>query len=270
VGGAAAAVAGHAYAGGVELGESRRTSWSRLDAALVYERGRPGYPEPMVDWALAPVRDRPGLRALDLGAGTGKLTAQLVARGVDTVAVEPAEGMRRRLARGVRAATVLAGSAERVPLPDASVDLVTVAQAFHWFDPAPALAEIARVLRPAGVLAIFYNSRDDAVAWVRALSDIVGEVEDHASLRPRKDPELGPAFGPVEVSEMPHEQELDAAGLVDLVGSRSYVIRMEPAERAALLDRVVRLTREHPGLVGRQHFSMPYLTRVYRASTLRS
>lgn len=254
----------------MELDESRRTAWSAADAAEVYERGRPGYAEATVDWALEPVRDRPDLRAMDLGAGTGQLTRALLARGVDTVPVEPAEGMRRRLVRAVRSATVLAGSAEQLPLPDGSVDLVAVGQAFHWFDRAPALAEIARVLRPGGVLAIFYNTREDAVAWVRALSDLIGEKEDHASLERGREPQdLGPPFGSPEVFRAGHQQPLDAGALADLVRSRSYVIRMEPAERAALLDRVAELTRTHPQLVGRQHFAMPYLTSCQRY-TLRS
>lgn len=253
----------------MEPDESRRTAWSSAEAAEVYERGRPGYAEVTVDWALEPVRDRPALRAMDLAAGTGQLTRALRARGVDTVSVEPSEAMRKRLARAVRAATVLAGSAEEVPLPGDSVDLVVVGQAFHWFDREPALAEIGRVLRPGGVLAIFYNSREDAVPWVRALSAIVGDTEHDASRRPTRVPELPPPFGPVEVREATLEQELDADGLLDLVRSRSYVIRLEPAERSALLHRVVELTRTHPGLVGRQHFSMPYVTRAYR-SRLRS
>jgi SAM-dependent methyltransferase len=253
----------------VEPDESRRTAWSSAEAAEVYERGRPGYAEATVDWALEPVRDRPGLRALDLAAGTGQLTRALLARGVDTVSVEPSEAMRKRLARAVRA-TVLAGWAERVPLPNQSVDLVAVGQAFHWFDREPALAEIARVLRPGGVLAIFYNSREDAVAWVRALSDVVGEAEDHASRRPTGVPELPPPFGPVETREAALEQELDAGRLLDLVRSRSYVIQLEPAGRSALLDRVAELTRTHPELVGRRYFWMPYVTRAYRSVLRRS
>jgi len=257
----------------VEPNDSRRTSWSAAEAAEVYERGRPGYAAATVDWALEPVRDRPGLRAVDLAAGTGQLTRALLARGVDTVSVEPSEAMRKRLVRAARAATVLEGWAEDLPLPDGSVDLVAVGQAFHWFEREPALAEMARVLRPGGVLAIFYNGREDAVAWVGALSDLIIEAEDHAGRRPGENLELGSRFGPVEVREATHEQELDADGLLDLVRSRSYVIRLEPAERSALLDRVEELTRTHPQLVGRQHFSMPYVTRAFRAvrqATLRS
>ncbi|HZB49021.1 MAG TPA: methyltransferase domain-containing protein [Mycobacteriales bacterium] len=240
-------------------------SWVAGTTAETYERGRPGYAGSAVAFVLAPVRDRPGLRALDLGAGTGKLTRLLVARGVDTVAVEPAAGMREVLARVVPAAAVLPGAAEAVPLPDSSVDLVVAGQAFHWFERETALAEIVRVLRPGGVLGIFYNARDDAVAWVRALSGIIGETADHASAtRDYRPPDLGPRFGPAEVHRTTYEQPLDAGSLVDLVASRSYSILMAPAERAALLARVAELTRTHPALVGRQHFSMPYVTTAER------
>lgn len=251
----------------MELDASRGASWTAEDTAAVYERGRPGYAEGGVDFALAPVRDRPGLRALDLGAGTGKLTRQLVARGVDTVAVDPAEGMRRALARAVPAARVLTGTAESLPLPDATVDLVTAGQAFHWFDQDRALPEIARVLRPGGVLALFYNSRDDAVEWVRALSEVVGEAdrEDHTSRTDQHQPyDLDPHFALEEVLRAPYEQQLDTAGLVDLIGSRSYVIRLPEPERTELLDGVAGLTRTHPQLLGRQHFWMPYVTSVQR------
>ncbi len=254
----------------MELNESRRTAWSAAEAAEVYQRGRPDYAEATVDWALDPVRDRPGLRAMDLAAGTGQLTRALLARGVDTVSVEPSAAMRRRLARAVRPATVLAGSAERLPLPDRSVDLVVVGQAFHWFDRDRALPEIVRVLRPGGVLATFYNAREDSVAWVRALSELMGEDDDHASVsRHRAPADLGPPLGSPETLRAEHEQQLDAATLADLVRSRSYVIRMRAPRRSALLDRVAELTRTHPQLVGRQHFSMPYLTTCERY-TLRS
>lgn len=233
--------------------------------AEVYERGRPDYAGSAVDFVLAPVRDRPGLRALDLGAGTGKLTRLLTGRGVDTVAVEPAAGMREVLARLVPAAAVLPGSAEAIPLPDGSVDVVVAGQAFHWFERDVALPEIVRVLRPGGVLGIFYNARDDRVAWVRALSEILGETADHASAtRDDRPPDLGPWFGPAEVHRTSHEQPLDARSLVDLVGSRSYSILMAPAEREQLLGQVAELARSHPALVGRQHFAMPYVATAER------
>ena len=246
------------------LDPARATAWSSPEVAAVYERGRPRYAEAAVDWLLAPVRTRPGLRVLDLGAGTGKLTRHFVARGIDTVAVEPLDAMRAVLAEVVPTATVLAGSAEEVPLPDDSVDVVVAGQAFQWFDQEPAVREIARVLRAGGVVGLFWNLRDDRVAWVPALSGIMQDNEDHASGEPPPPPDLGPALGPAHGELFGHEQELDEPGLLDLVGSRSYVIQMAPAERAEVLDRVAELARTHPELAGQATFWMPYVTRVYR------
>jgi ubiquinone/menaquinone biosynthesis C-methylase UbiE len=118
-------------------------------AADAYERARPTYPQAAVAWLCERLAVRRGRRVLDLAAGTGKLTRSLVAAGADVVAVEPIAAMRERLPPEVEA---LDGTAEAIPLPGASVDAVTVAQAFHWFDAEPALAEIHRVLRPGGTL----------------------------------------------------------------------------------------------------------------------
>lgn len=244
--------------------ENRRTSWSDVEVAVGYDRGRPGYPAEAVDFALAPLRGRPDLRAVDVAAGTGKLTSVLCAAGVSTVAVEPAPGMLKVLKHRVSRAQVLPGTAEDLPLPDASVDLVAVGQAFHWFDLDRALPELARVLRPGGRLALFYNSRDDSVPWVHALADLVGDHADHAAAHRSDDsPAMGP-FEPDELGRFSYQQELDADGLADLVGSRSYVITLPDDDRAALLERVRELARTHPMLVGRQHFFMPYVSTVQR------
>ena len=250
-----------------EPDEDRRTSWTAEEAAVVCDRSRPAYAPAGLDFALLPLAGLTSPRVLDLAAGTGQVTRLLLARGLDVVAVEPAPGMRKVLEHNARAARVLAGSAEEIPLPDGSVDLVTVGQAFHWFELERALPELARVVRPGGTLALLYNSRDDSVAWVRALSDLVGDPEraDHVSTTPELDPyELDPPFEFDGVLETPFEQELDTATLVDLVASRSYVITLPPRQRATLLDRVAELARTHPQLVGRQHFSMPYVTQVRR------
>jgi ubiquinone/menaquinone biosynthesis C-methylase UbiE len=253
----------------VGIDEFRRTSWTEAEIAVVYDRARPGYPAEAVEFALEPLRDRPDLRALDVGAGTGKLTRVLCAAGVPTVAVEPAPGMLKVLKHTVSRAQVLAGSAEELPLPAAAVDLVVVGQALHWFDLDRALPELARVLRPGGRLALFYNARDKSVAWVRALDELVGDHADHAAAHRVDDPGGLGRFQPEERRRFRHEQELDADGLADLISSRSYVIRMPADQRAELLERVRQLARTHPQLVGRQHFFMPYLTTVQRY-TLRS
>jgi SAM-dependent methyltransferase len=234
-------------------------------AAGEYERARPGYPAAAVEWLTG----RPARRVLDLGAGTGKLTRQLVDAGHDVVAVEPLAEMRRSLAAAVPGVPALDGTAEAIPLPDASVDVVVAGQAYHWFDPARAHPEIARVLRPGGTLGLVWNLRDDAEPWVAALSRLLGVEDSTGTTAPARRPDTVPQFTPVEAREFRHEHRLDRDGLLALVGSRSYVITMPPDERAALLARVDALARTHPDLAGRSSFTVPYRTRAFRARRLR-
>ncbi len=233
-------------------------------AASVYARARPGYPEQALDWLLPP-RAR---EVLDLGAGTGKLTAQLVARGLAVTAVEPSQRMRAELEAALAGrVTALPGRAEDIPLPDASVDVVLVAQAWHWVDPARAVPEVARVLRPGGRLGLVWNRRDERVGWVAELgellarpdarSDAAGAAAEHAS--------LGPPFGPIERFETERwTQALTPDGLVELAASRSYVITLDDARRAELLARVRGLL-DRPGLAGAAELALPYVTECVRA-----
>jgi ubiquinone/menaquinone biosynthesis C-methylase UbiE len=136
-----------------------------------YAMHRPDYPDQAVEWALASVPH--GATVLDLGAGTGKLTVAIVRCGVpatQVLAVESDDGMRAELARRLPEIGVLHGSAEQIPAEEGTVDAVLVGQAFHWFDPDRALPEIARVLRPGGVLATIGNTEDDSVGWVAELA----------------------------------------------------------------------------------------------------
>ena len=142
-------------------------------AAADYERARPSYPPEAIDTLRTEAGIGPDRRVCDLAAGTGKLTRLLVATGVDVVAVEPVAGMRAQLAEVLPEIDVLDGTAEAIPLDDASVDAVTVAQAFHWFKFEPALAEIQRVLRPGGSIAILFNQRDERVPWVKTWNDVI-------------------------------------------------------------------------------------------------
>lgn len=130
---------------------------------------RPGYPEAAAAWALEPVAGRVDPHVLDLGAGTGKLTAALP-EAARVTAVDPDTAMLHELRRHVPRAVAVAGTAERVPLAGGSVDAVVVGQAWHWFDPDRALAEIARVLRPGGVLAVV-GSDDDGAEWMRGFGE---------------------------------------------------------------------------------------------------
>jgi SAM-dependent methyltransferase len=203
-------------------------------AADAYERGRPGYPDVAVDRLVAAL---PGRRVVDLAAGTGKLTRALVARGCDVVAVEPVAEMRAAIAAPARA---IDGRAEAIGLPDASADAVTVAQAFHWFDVPRALAEIHRVLRPGGVLALIWNRRameDEIHARIESLlAPHRGTVPAHRDDRWRAELADDPHFGSLREETFANEQLLDVDGLADRVGSISFVAALGEEERSALLE----------------------------------
>ncbi|MEU4390849.1 class I SAM-dependent methyltransferase [Kribbella sp. NPDC023855] len=244
-------------------GASRR--WSRQAhatsfgaAAAAYRRGRPPYPESAVDWLI------PGTAksVLDLGAGTGKLTQLLVARELAVTAVEPLAEMRSELVAAAPAADVRDGSAEAIPLENKAVDAVVVAQAWHWFDAAKALPEIARVLTPGGTLGLVWNVRDHSVAWVAELDRVL-----HRHTRQEIDtrPSIGTPFREVERLDVRWEHALTRDELLDLVASRSYVITMPGKDRDELMHQVSELLDSHLDLRGRKKLTMPYVTRCTRA-----
>jgi SAM-dependent methyltransferase len=229
--------------------------------AVAYERARPGYPGGAIDLLTAELGIGSGRRVLDLAAGTGKLTRLLVGRGADVVAVEPVAAMRAQLQRTLPDVEVLDGAAEAVPLPDADVDVVTVAQAFHWFDRAAALAEIARVLRPGGGLAMLWNQRDESVPWVAELSEIIHGGRD----LPYEDGidwagvvAATGCFTPLRVRRRAHEQVLDVDGLVERVRSTSFIAVLGPDEQAEVEQRVRQLVEGFGS-----PFVLPYVTHVY-------
>jgi len=225
-------------------------------AADVYERGRPPYPAAAVDWLLPPGTPR----IVDLGAGTGKLTRLIRARGLDVTAVDPSERMLTQLRRAVPGVTALLGSAEQIPLPDGAADAVLVAQAWHWVDVARAAPEVARVLSPGGRLGLIWNLRDERADWVRRLGEIIGSED-----RDRQT-SVGAPFGPVETQHFEWTHTIGPEELVDLVASRSAIILLPALERAAVLREVRQLMATHPALVGRTEFQLPYVTECARAT----
>jgi SAM-dependent methyltransferase len=225
--------------------------------ADLYDRSRPSYPAAALDWLLPAGQPR----VIDLGAGTGKLTRSLRDRGLPVTAVEPSPGMRSQLTRSVPGVPVVDGSAEDIPLPSASADVVLVAQAWHWVDPARAVPEVARVLAPGGRLGLLWNVRDDTADWVRRLDKIIGNRDGRSDLSAV----VGPPFGPLARRSFPWVQRLGPTRLLDLVASRSAVILLPPDERAALLGEVRQLMATHPDLVGRTEFELPYVCHCTRA-----
>jgi SAM-dependent methyltransferase len=181
---------------------------------------------------------------LDLGAGTGKLTAVLVALGVEVIAVEPDPAMLTELRRGLPAVRALPGSAEAIPLPDASVDAVLAGHAMHWFDMDVAGPEIARVLAPGGILAGLWNIIDNRVDWVAGLERVSGS----AAIGPRDTlsswraetatahlPNSGlvAQFGSPEQAEFPHGQRRTADSLAAALQTRAGMLVMPEPEQEA-------------------------------------
>jgi SAM-dependent methyltransferase len=228
------------------------------DVADRYERARPLYPHA----ALSELASRCGLHAgtpvVDVGAGTGKLTRQLVALGADVVAVEPAAGMRRRLEVAVPGARTLDGTAEDIPLPDASVEIVTAGQAFHWFDTRRALDEIARVLRPAGWLALLWNERPES-GWAAGLWDLRWQLTGAARTYPGEGwPEVLAAderFGLRTVTQ--HEVVVTTTVEWELEDSesRSCVHVVDEIRRREVLDELRRFLDAHVETAGRRHLT---------------
>ncbi|MEH0930050.1 class I SAM-dependent methyltransferase [Micromonospora sp. CPCC 205558] len=240
-------------------------------AATAYAEHRPDYAQAAVRWALEPA---PGLRVLDLGAGTGKLSATLAAVGADVVAVEPDPAMLAELRRAMPTVRALPGSAEAIPLPDGSVDAVLAGNALHWFDMAVAGAEIARVLAPGGVLAGLWNIMDDRVDWVAGLERVSGSAaigpRDTLSSWRAATAELLPSNGPVarfgssEQGEFPHGQRRTADSLVATLATRAGMLVMPDPEREATLDRIRAFLGSGPE-TAHGEFTLPMLTGVLRA-----
>jgi len=239
--------------------------------AAAYAEHRPDYPADAVRWCLAPAaRDTGSLRVLDLGAGTGKLTALLVELGARVTAVEPDPAMLGELRRGLPSVSALSGSAEEIPLPGASVDAVLCGQAMHWFDMSRALPEIARVLVPGGVLGGLWNSDDDQVPWVAGLQDAARGAASPSLSRLRSDTasvgagQFGQAlFTPTERADFPNAQLVTADTLVELLGTHSPILILAPEERARVLARVTAYLASRPE-TAEGTFELPMVTLVIR------
>ncbi len=227
-------------------------------AAEVYERARPEYPAEAVDWMLP----ADAKTVLDLGAGTGKLTRALAARGLEVFAVDPAPRMLDQLRAAVPGATVGIGTAEDIPMADASVDAVLVAQAWHWVDQDAALPSVARVLRPGGTLGLVWNLRDEREPWVGRLTEVMHPAEGEIFMQ-TGNIARGP-FGELESANFEWSREVTRDELLDLVRSRSYFITADAAEQASVLSGVNDLLDHDPDVGGRDSWTMPYVTRAFR------
>lgn len=233
-------------------------------AAAVYDRARPEYPPEAVDWLIETLGLGPGRTVVDLAAGTGKLTKALLARArARVVAVEPAPGMLARLREVAPAADAHEGTAEAIPLAGESADALTVAQAFHWFANDRALAEIHRVLRPGGRLALVWNRRrldDPAQA---ALDELLmpwkpDDVPRHKTDEWRVAIDGSALFEPAVARELPWTQHVDRAGFVGRFASTSFIAALEPAEQRRAVAQAERVAARFEEPIG-----LPYLAELH-------
>lgn len=231
-----------------------------------YDRLRPGYPDAVVGRIVdaagtaAHASARRPLAAVDLGAGTGKLSRLLADRGPDVTAVDPSSAMLEVAVRGSVGLRTQVGTAEATGLPDACADVVTVAQAWHWFDVDAACAEIARILRPGGLLALVWNSLDVQIPWVHRLSRIMHAGDVH------KDdfvPPMAPSFT-LEQRVVEHwEQMMPTHDLIDLSRTRSYMLTAPAQRREKVLANLDWYVHEHLGHPRGSIVGLPYRTDLF-------
>jgi SAM-dependent methyltransferase len=247
------------------MGGEPRDRWATRGFAngSLYDAARPSYPLEAIKYLVSSLGVDEQTHVLDLGAGSGIFTRQLLPFAGKITAVDPSESMRESLARNSPEVDVLAGNDTEIPLGDASVAVVFVAQAFHWFDVDRSLAEMHRVLVPRGELGLIWNERDESVEWVRDLGRAMQwdvrqpyRADTDFSEQIRRGP-----FDNIERRKFTNEQILDHDGLYRRVMSTSYISLMEGPELEALMIAVERVVSKLANPV-----SLPYVTDVYRAN----
>jgi SAM-dependent methyltransferase len=214
------------------------------------------------------LRIAPGATVVDLAAGTGKLTRLLVPAGASLIAAEPVAGMRATFRDVLPNVPIVATTAEQLPFRDGSLDAVTIAQAFHWFDEDRAIAALARAVRVGGRVGLVWNARDRSVPWVNDVWSIMDRVEKRAPWRDHenwRDSALRerPGFGPLHAAEFRHEQTISPAAMVQRVASVSHVAVLPQADRDSVLDEVRAVLRADPQTRNRDELQVPYRVDCY-------
>ncbi len=236
--------------------------------ADAYERGRPGYPVESVQKLVQELNLASDKTVVDLGAGTGKFTRQLrEACESKIIAIEPVAGMRKKFSAALPSIEVHDGTAESMPLSDASCDAVVVAQAFHWFDGNRALREIHRVLKPNGYLGLIWNVRDESLPWTAELSNIISPFEKNT---PRyKSGEWKIAFDQAalftefQFAQFQHVHRGIAQMIVDRIASISFISALPFNKKDQVLEKVRNLLHSSDYTKGKTEIEYPYRTDVF-------
>ncbi|NJN92435.1 MAG: class I SAM-dependent methyltransferase, partial [Leptolyngbyaceae cyanobacterium SL_5_14] len=218
--------------------------------ADAYERGRPGYPAAAIEFLGQTFNIAPATTVVDLAAGTGKFTRQLKGLGCQIIAIEPVEGMRQKFQVLLPDVPIRNGTAESIPLDISSADVITVAQAFHWFQGEAALAEIHRVLKPGGHLGILWNVRDESADWVAQISEIItpyeGDVPRYRTGQWRTAFERTDLFTPLKTQTFSYVHQYDLDTAIDRVASISFIAALDAQMQQTVLRRVRELLERHP------------------------
>ena len=247
----------------MSIDETARRAWDAAGAGS-YDRGRPGYAPGALGWLVREGVLGPGRRVVDVGAGTGKLTRQLMLARARVVGVEPLPAMRALLPRWL----AVGGVAEALPVVSGWAELVTVAQAIHWFRPAEAAAEFARVLQPRGWLALLWNDEANESDWPDLDKRLEELLAAHGIVTPpdREDGwwqaefDAAGLFSPWEEREFRHSVEATLDSLVDQLGSYSRLAAQPGELREQVLREAAALIGAHPVMGGRRKALVPYRT----------
>lgn len=246
-------------------------------AAGVYESSRPSYPLAAVAALADALPLEQGRTVVDLGAGTGKFTRLLALTGAEVLAVEPVREMRERLAELLPGVAATGGTAEDTGLPDRCADAVVAAQSWHWFDVPAALAEVERLLRPGGALALVWNTYDTSVPWVRDFQDIYFRLAPRDLPSPPLASGLGEhhpgawreafahraGWGQIEERHWPNPHSTTVADVVERMMSSSHIAVMDADAQARVRAEVESVLGAHDATRSSGAIEMPYTTDVY-------
>ncbi len=240
--------------------------------AVAYAEGRPEYPAEIEAWLHEDLGLSAGKTAMDLGAGTGKFSRSLLATGAAVIAVEPVQAMLEQLRQRYPRMDAMNGSAEAIPLADASVDAVVCAQSFHWFATREALREIHRVLKPGGSLGLVWNVRDESVPWVARLSRLMapfeGDVPRFQSYEWRR---VFPAEGFGPLSEKCFENRHTGSPervIIDRILSVSFMAALPRDQQEQVRAQMWEIIYRSKELAGQDEVTFPYRTMAFACTKM--